>query len=90
LLVSFPFLFYADYLLGDELQGAIRLKDVEDAQQEICSIIMNLGRAGEIIIQGSPEDELAAGDTVLSDAEKIRILAIKVKSYFDKYMRKII
>jgi flagellar motor switch protein FliG len=41
-----------------EFMGPIRVKDVEEAQQKIVSIIRKLEEAGEIIISRSDEDEL--------------------------------
>jgi flagellar motor switch protein FliG len=38
--------------------GPIRLKDVEESQQKIVSIIRNLGEKGEIVIARAGEDEL--------------------------------
>lgn len=41
-----------------EYMGPIRIKDVEDAQQKIVSIIRHLEDKGEIVIARSDEDEL--------------------------------
>jgi len=41
-----------------EYIGPVRLKDVEEAQQKIVSIIRRLEEEGEIIIARSGEDEL--------------------------------
>ena len=38
--------------------GPIRVKDVEEAQQKIVSIIRRLEEKGEIVIARSEEDEL--------------------------------
>jgi flagellar motor switch protein FliG len=47
-------------MLKDDMEfaGKMRLKDVEDAQQKIVSIIRRLEDAGEIIIARAGEDEL--------------------------------
>ena len=41
-----------------EFMGPIRVKDVEEAQQKIVSIIRRLEEKGEIVIARSEEDEL--------------------------------
>jgi len=41
-----------------EFMGPVRLKDVEEAQQKIVSIIRKLEEAGEIIVARAGEDEL--------------------------------
>jgi flagellar motor switch protein FliG len=41
-----------------EFMGPIRLKDVEEAQQKIVSIIRHLEDTGEIVVARSGEDEL--------------------------------
>ena len=41
-----------------EYMGPIRLKDVEEAQQKIVSIIRHLEDTGEIVIARSGEDEM--------------------------------
>jgi flagellar motor switch protein FliG len=41
-----------------EFMGPIRLKDVEEAQQKIVSIIRHLEDTGDIVIARSGEDEL--------------------------------
>jgi flagellar motor switch protein FliG len=41
-----------------EYMGPIRLKDVEEAQQKIVSIIRHLEDTGEIVVARSGEDEL--------------------------------
>ena len=41
-----------------EYMGPVRLKDVEEAQQKIVSIIRHLEDTGEIVIARAGEDEL--------------------------------
>ncbi len=41
-----------------EYMGPIRLKDVEEAQQKIVSIIRKLEEQGEIVVARAGEDEL--------------------------------
>ena len=41
-----------------EMRGPVRLKDVEEAQQKIVSIIRKLEEAGEIVVARAGEDEL--------------------------------
>ena len=41
-----------------EYMGPVRLKDVEEAQQKIVSIIRHLEDAGEIVIARNGEDEV--------------------------------
>ena len=50
----------AGAMLRDEMEymGPIRVKDVEEAQQKIVSIIRHLEDKGEIVIARSEEDEL--------------------------------
>ncbi|MDR1785156.1 MAG: hypothetical protein LBR23_01635 [Spirochaetaceae bacterium] len=55
--------------------GPVRLKDVEEAQYKICSIVRRLGEAGELPIPGPGDDELVTGKNVLSAEEIEAILA---------------
>ena len=50
----------AGTMLREEMEymGPIRIKDVEEAQQKIVSIIRHLEDKGEIVIARSEEDEL--------------------------------
>jgi flagellar motor switch protein FliG len=50
----------ASQLLKEDMEymGPIRMKDVEEAQQKIVSIIRKLEEAGEIVIARSGEDEM--------------------------------
>lgn len=41
-----------------EFMGPIRLKDVEEAQQKIVSVIRKLEEQGEIVVARSGEDEM--------------------------------
>jgi len=41
-----------------EFMGPVRLKDVEEAQQKIVSIIRHLEDTGEIVVARAGEDEL--------------------------------
>ncbi|MCL2758863.1 MAG: flagellar motor switch protein FliG, partial [Treponema sp.] len=41
-----------------EYMGPVRLKDVEEAQQKIVSIIRHLEDTGEIVVARAGEDEL--------------------------------
>jgi len=41
-----------------EYMGPIRMKDVEEAQQKIVSIIRKLEEQGEIVVARGTEDEL--------------------------------
>jgi flagellar motor switch protein FliG len=41
-----------------EFMGPVRLKDVEEAQQKIVSIIRHLEETGEIVVARAGEDEL--------------------------------
>jgi flagellar motor switch protein FliG len=41
-----------------EYMGPVRLKDVEEAQQKIVSIIRHLEDTGEIVVARAAEDEL--------------------------------
>jgi flagellar motor switch protein FliG len=41
-----------------EYMGPVRLKDVEEAQQKIVSIIRHLEDTGEIVVARSGEDEM--------------------------------
>jgi flagellar motor switch protein FliG len=41
-----------------DFMGPVRLKDVEEAQQKIVSIIRRLEDGGEIVIARSGEDEM--------------------------------
>jgi flagellar motor switch protein FliG len=41
-----------------EYMGPIRLKDVEESQQKIVSIIRHLEDGGEIVVARSGEDEM--------------------------------
>jgi flagellar motor switch protein FliG len=41
-----------------EYMGPIRMKDVEESQQKIVSIIRKLEDAGEIVVARGTEDEL--------------------------------
>ena len=43
-----------------EFMGPVRLKDVEEAQQKIVSMIRHLEEIGEIVIARSGEDELVS------------------------------
>ena len=43
-----------------ELMGPVRVRDVEEAQQKIVSVIRNLDEAGEIVISRGKEDGLIA------------------------------
>ena len=43
-----------------EFMGPVRLKDVEEAQQKIVSIIRRLEDNGDIVIARSGEDELVS------------------------------
>jgi flagellar motor switch protein FliG len=40
------------------ITGPVRLKDVEEAQQRIVTIIRNLEEAGEVVILRGAEEEL--------------------------------
>jgi len=50
----------ASQLLKEEMEymGPIRMKDVEESQQKIVSIIRKLEDAGDIIVARGTEDEL--------------------------------
>ena len=43
-----------------EFMGPVRLKDVEESQQKIVSMIRHLEEIGEIVIARSGEDELVS------------------------------
>ncbi|HAK45362.1 MAG TPA: flagellar motor switch protein FliG, partial [Spirochaeta sp.] len=50
----------ASQLLKEEMDymGPVRLKDVEETQQKIVSIIRKLEDSGEIVVARSGEDEM--------------------------------
>jgi len=55
-----------------EYMGPVRLKDIEEAQQRIVSVIRHLEDTGEIVVARAGEDELIVAN-VLSDEERKRI-----------------
>jgi len=59
-----------------EYMGAIRLRDVEEVQQKIVSIIRHLEDTGEIVIARSGEDELVGVEYVKPEFEWDNILSL--------------
>jgi len=62
-----------------EYMGPVRLKDIEEEQQKIVSIIRHLEDAGEIVVVRAGEDELIVAD-VLNPDEKERLKEQKEKN----------
>lgn len=73
-----------------DYMGPVRLKDIEEAQQKIVSIVRHLDDIGEIVIVRSGEDELIDSEPFYEKEKTERLLPFEYNPYLLNRSNKIV